>query len=441
MNYIFCLTDDKSQLSVATVSGVSRRTLLGAGAGAGLAVAAGAIGSTRATGAPASAAAAAAHESLLPPKRIGLQLYSVRDAIAAQGFDNVFGTLAAIGFRHVEFAGYTQDAPITIQELRALLDKHGLKAAGSHVSASNDAAMTQILDEAEILGIPQVGNSLVLPDGAPTVDGWKGAAETANRFGEMASKRGMSYYLHNHFQEWLPSADDSSKSGHDVFLAELDPRFTFLELDIFWAYVGASQRNNDFDPLRDYAIPHRDRYKLFHCKDGVYDTLPAGEITDFGEGKIDYQTFFTELFNAAPGEEKKHIYLWERDNASEHPRGSLAAARASYVNIRHGLVGELAETTDCVNTVRARLQAVRVRGRRVRATLHVREPVEVTARLVRDGATLAQAKTKLRRGIRSVSIRAPHSVATGPATLRLSLTDGAGKKKSIRRTVALRSAP
>src|SRR5689334_14666750 len=45
---------------------------------------------------------------LLPADRIGIQLYSVRDQIDAIGFARVFETLARIGYKQVEFAGYTQ---------------------------------------------------------------------------------------------------------------------------------------------------------------------------------------------------------------------------------------------------------------------------------------------------------------------------------------------
>ena len=442
---------------------LSRRALIGAGAG--LAASATVLGTRALTaeGAPTHAIGDGDVVSLLPEDLIGLQLYSVRDEISKIGFEKVFAALAGIGFRYVEFAGYTQGSSpeITLQELRALLDRYELKASGSHVTATDDASMTKILDDAEVLGIPQVGNSFVVPSGPPTVDGWKGAAATANHYGEMAARRGMSYYLHNHFQEWAPCVDDPSKCGHDVFLAELDPRFAFLELDIFWCYVGSAQNNGRFDPLKDYAIPHRDRYRLFHVKDGVYDDKPAGTITDVGEGKIDFQAFFTELFAQSPDEPGKHTYLWENDSAGNHPRGALAAAQASYANMRYALTkpappaDEDKESADCATPaaagatsancatpagLAAALNRIRFRrtktGRRVLALpLRLNSGAQVSAKLTRNGKTLAKASRKLGKGASTLNLSVPRTAAKGPARLTVSVTNGNGTAFTVRRTV------
>jgi sugar phosphate isomerase/epimerase len=155
----------------------------------------------------------------------------------------------------------------------------------------------------------------------------------------------MRFYLHNHFQEWALTADDPTRRGEDVLLAETDPSLVWFELDIYWAYVGQWQSGQvmQFDPLRDYAVPYRDRYLLFHVKDGRKDksggyTDALDDIVDAGEGNIDFQTFFTTLFNHGSDERDKHWYLWERDNASDHPRGPLAAAQVSYLYMRYGLL-------------------------------------------------------------------------------------------------------
>jgi sugar phosphate isomerase/epimerase len=404
---------------------------------------------------PRATAGDAGARSLLPPERIGLQLYSVRNAISSDGFDKVFGTLAEIGFKQVEFAGYTDNSSpaLTVKQLRGLLDKHGLKAAGSHVSATDDASMTKILDDAVVLGIPQVGNSLVLPSGAPTVDGWKGAAATANHYGELAAKRGMTYYLHNHFQEWAPCVDSPMQRGHDVLLAECDPRYVSLELDIFWCYVGAAQNNMAFDPLKDYAIPHRDRYKLFHVKDGVYDEKPAGTITDVGEGKIDFQMFFTELFKQSADEPSKHLYLWENDNGGDHPRGALASARTSYVNMRYALVAPAAAVTDpggtpdcpgpaatvAASVVRTTFRRTKAGRRVLRITLDVDEPITVAARLTRGGKTVARATRKLKKGIRTVNLGVPQAAPAGAVRLALTLTDTGGTTRTVQRALSLPS--
>ena len=329
---------------------LSRRGLIGGTAGlAAAAVVGGAVRSSAAATGARSAngvarAGAPAQGFLLPSERIGVQLYSVRDAVASLGFAKVLQALAEIGFAQVEFAGYTQGSSpeITVKQLRALLDANGLTAIGSHVSPTDDASMKQILDDAQVLGIPQVGISLVVPDAGPTVAGWQALARRYNHFGALAAARGIGFYLHNHFQEWLPTADDPGRRGEDILLAETDPALVAFELDVYWATVGASQSPGAFDPLRDYAIPHRDRYRLLHIKDGRPDTKgayaePTDDMVDVGQGVIDFHGFLTALFAGRPGEVDRHVYIWERDNASKHPAGPVAAARASYVFMRYGL--------------------------------------------------------------------------------------------------------
>ena len=319
---------------------LSRRGLIGAAAGLGATAALG----TR-TGTALGAAAAKTEGGILPSDRIGLQLYSVRDAVSSDGFAKVFEALAKIGFQKVEFAGYTQGTTpeITPAELRNLLRANGLTPVGSHVSPSSDDSMKQILDDAQTIGIPNVGISLELPNGLTTSD-WKALADQWNHYGEMAAARKVGFYLHNHFQEWALCPDSPTTRGIDVLLAETDPRYVFFELDIYWAYVGQWQSGQviTFDPLNDYAIPHRDRFKFFHVKDGAHDatggyTDALDDICDAGEGNIDFSNFFSRLFAQSKNEKTSHYYLWERDNASSHPRGPIASAQASYVNVRYAI--------------------------------------------------------------------------------------------------------
>ena len=128
---------------------LSRRGFLAgiAGVGAG-AVAAALLGPL------AGPAAGRARARLVPRNRIGLQLYTVRDMLAA----NPAGTLqqiAAIGYHNVEAAGL---AGLTAAQFRALTDANGLEIVGAHlniVDLRNNLDAT--LDTAETLGLEWVG--------------------------------------------------------------------------------------------------------------------------------------------------------------------------------------------------------------------------------------------------------------------------------------------
>nr|MDT0522779.1 sugar phosphate isomerase/epimerase [Streptomyces sp. DSM 41633] len=65
---------------------------------------------------------------VLPPGRLGIQLYSLRDKISTLGFAPVFAELEKYGYDEIELAGYTQGSagPITLAQLKRLAKDHGL---------------------------------------------------------------------------------------------------------------------------------------------------------------------------------------------------------------------------------------------------------------------------------------------------------------------------
>lgn len=108
----------------ATPTGrLSRRSLLAASAGAAAAIGAAGL-PVLATGTPALAnpgnASKLRVEPLIPARNRGIILYSVRDRITAApddsgvpyGFERVLARLAEIGYKEIEFAGYTQSTEI-----------------------------------------------------------------------------------------------------------------------------------------------------------------------------------------------------------------------------------------------------------------------------------------------------------------------------------------
>lgn len=342
---------------------ISRRGLLGAGAGLAsatlLAPAAAAAATHGSKPKPkpkakptCKPAAPTGPEPLLPSERIGLQLYSVRDKVAEIGFGRVFERVAAIGYQNVEFNGLTQGSTpeITPKQLRKELDANGLTGIGNLAIATSapppsQAQFEQMLDDAQTLGLGQIGVSFVVPP-SQTVSGWKTVAESFNHLGSLAAKRGLGFYVHNHYQEWAPLTDAPSKRGEDILLSETDPRHVFFEMDIYWAFVGRWNAGKplDFDPLRDYLIPHRARYLMLHVKDGLPDNQTGSnplaavdDITDDGEGHIDYVSFFSRLLHESPNQKQERWYIVERDNANSHPRGSLAASQISYLYLRYGI--------------------------------------------------------------------------------------------------------
>jgi sugar phosphate isomerase/epimerase len=339
-------------------SALNRRGFIGVAGGAAATALLGSIG------APGSASAADRRKSpLIPPGKLGIQLFTVRDKVSSLGFAAVFEELARDGYAEVEFAGYTQGSvgAITIAQIRQLLRDNGLKGIGSHVGYfSNDpnaytfaTKLTQVLDDAEALGLPYIGTASSPARYGNTVDAWKRACAEFNTFGAAAKARGMRFYQHNHSEEFGFATDQPSVRLYDVLRAETDPKLVDLEMDIFWAFVGQFRFSSRPDPANpsgpriptpfeplDYVLSAPNRYPLFHVKDGDSDpTIPDGfRMTDVGDGDIDYQRFIRAIQRCARGRHKgRHNYLVERDDAvspTANPAGSFSTAKRSLDYLR-----------------------------------------------------------------------------------------------------------
>ncbi|MEU1946633.1 sugar phosphate isomerase/epimerase [Streptomyces sp. NPDC020125] len=321
-----------------------RRRFLGVAAGATAATLVGTATATAAQTGTSARSDTSAHKGrggpLVPRGHLGIQLYTLRDQVQSIGFGQVFKELARYGYDQVEFAGYTQGTgDITLGQLKRLMRDHGLRGIGSHVGYYSDdpkaytfaTNLTQVLDDAEALGLPHVGTASGPWRYGSTVDGWKRCAEEFNTYGAAAKARGMKFYQHNHAEEFSFATDRPDVRLYDVLLAETDPELVHLEMDIYWAYVAqyrfgkkADGSPAPFEPL-DYVLRAPHRYPLFHVKDGEHDeTATDGyRMVDVGDGDIDYRRFLTAVGRTHGGQ--RHHWMVEHDQ----PTDSLTTARRS----------------------------------------------------------------------------------------------------------------
>jgi sugar phosphate isomerase/epimerase len=344
---------------------LTRRRIIAASAGAAAAL--GAVGlPVLQTGGPATAKGTWQVDPLIPQQNRGIILYSVRDRISAApddsgvpyGFERVLARLAEMGYKEIEFAGYTQHTSvlgrqITPAEIRKILDDNGLVANGTHTSI-NAASFQQQLDIAEELGMKNIGTGGD-PTGSAYQSDWDAAADLWNELGRQAKARGLRLYTHNHDAAYgflldsgpLDANGKPTRSSGirklEYFMGKTDPKHVFFELDIFWAYVArykhtkyvnssGRERTDLFDPILTVANRPK-RFPLFHAKDGTKNTaVPNGyDMIPFGKGDINFQQFFQTI-----GESDFHHANWEMDTAPggvANPGQSLDFANISYRNM------------------------------------------------------------------------------------------------------------
>jgi len=270
------------------------------------ALAAGMVGAAFAGRPPRAHAAVADRPAPSAPlERIGLQLYTVRRALAA----DVEGTIAAVaraGVTELEFAGYyDKDAAWW----RALLRQHGLSAPASHEALPpTDAGWSAIMDRANAMGHQLVIVPSVTADYRGSRASWQRLAERLNTGAAHARAAGLSFAYHNHDYEFTPI---DGTTGYEVLTANTDPSAVKLELDIYWAVKAGH------DPL---AIIARwpGRVVACHVKDA--GPPPDRVMTEVGAGTIDFKS----ILAAGRASGLAHWFI-EHDNPSD----PLASVRAS----------------------------------------------------------------------------------------------------------------
>jgi sugar phosphate isomerase/epimerase len=258
-------------------AGLSRRRFLGAAGAA----------SAAAMAAPQLGLAHGGHRGghgggrLVPRDRLGVQQWSVRDAITRLdrsvsgylggprfpedptdlgplvplpgGFAAVFRYLARVGYRGFEFFSFSQgpDAPITDAQIRAALDRAGLVAAGSHTGGLQqmvDPAYREAqIERARILGYRMIGTAgnPANPTTGLLAD-WQRYAEQANAVGAALRAVGIKYFFHPE-QDWFRLFSDPAHPELDRvhridwFTDHTDPRLVFFEPDTMHTLAGRAR--------------------------------------------------------------------------------------------------------------------------------------------------------------------------------------------------------
>ncbi|WP_030253506.1 sugar phosphate isomerase/epimerase family protein [Streptomyces violens] len=248
-------------------------------------------------GAPSAGAAG----RRIPTERIGFQLYTVRDMLAADP-EGTLAMVAEAGYAEIEPA-YTYGGR-TAAQFHRIAEANGLRVIGSHHAPDDfrGARAQQTFDNALALGQQYVGVSYM--DGPQTAEGYRAMAREMNRWGEAARSHGLRWYAHLHDNEFHTDPQ-SGRPLFDVWLAETDPDLVWFEMDLYWILRAG------VDPA-PYLRSYEKRFPMLHIKDGV---PREGVETDLGEGTVDFPGILAHL-RSLP----HHHYVIERDEQPDPVR-------------------------------------------------------------------------------------------------------------------------
>ena len=231
----------------------------------------------------------------------GIQMYSVRD-ITEKNMDGALKALAEMGYKFVEFAGFFG---IPADEIKAMLDKYGLKVSGTHTGWQEIAEHYE-----ETLAYHKaIGNTRIIVPGADLTTKAKLDAfiDMMNEFQPKLAAEGITLGYHNHDIEFMRMEDGS------LILELLYDNAPALqgEIDTFWVQAGGQ---NPADWVRKLS----GRMPLLHLKDyGIHERQRA--MFPIGSGNLDWKSIIAE--GEAAGVE---YFIVEQDVCLKDPFDSLA---------------------------------------------------------------------------------------------------------------------
>ncbi len=266
------------------------------------------------------------------PKRLGVQLYVLRDLLA-RDFDGTLIKVGALGILNVEFAGFYGR---TAKEVRTSLSNAGLTASGAHclLATMSDDEVGRMIDFCREVGMPYMIaavpsiKSATSPSSGKAASGnpfdhielqdWRWSAQRFNAIGARVRDAGMRFAYHNHNIEAQKYGDIVA---FDEMLRLTDPAVVGIEFDIGNFIAGGG---DPYPYLEKY--PHR--FELAHVKEWVTPFTPTvtssfPKYAPFGQGTTDWKKLLHALKKAGV----KEIFIEQDGTASGD---ELAAVRQAY---------------------------------------------------------------------------------------------------------------
>jgi len=233
------------------------------------------------------------------PIPIGLELYSVRDALK-QDLEGTVRAVAGLGYQCVEFyAPYFEWTEARAKGMRKLLDELGVRCYSTH----NDQKIFSAdnINRARDLNLVLGTKYLVLAYSEPkgNLDGWKAIAEQLNFAAERLEPAGLKPGYHNHQAEW--KAVDGTRPM-DV-LAKQTKASVMLQLDVGTCLEAGA------DPVA-WIHSNPGRIHSLHLKDWSSDPSKGYQVL-FGEGDAKWK----DIFVAAESVGGAEYYLLEQEGS------------------------------------------------------------------------------------------------------------------------------
>lgn len=260
-------------------------------------------------------------------KRIGLQLYTLRDELPK----DVKGTLekvAQAGYTEVELYGFSikdQFWGLSAQELKKLLDANGLRAVSGHYGLGTylfDGNTTELeaaikvakVLESEYITVPWLDETL-----RKSADDYIKIALLLNKAGKICKESGLKLAYHNHDFEFKKYGDTTA---YEILLKETDRDLVYFEMDLYWMTY------SKIDSIEMFK-QNQGRFTMWHVKD--MDKNNQALNAEIGSGRIDFKSIFAEAKRSG----MKHFFVEQETN---YKPNEIQSIKTSYEFIAKELI-------------------------------------------------------------------------------------------------------
>ena len=218
-------------------------------------------------------------------KAIGLQLYSLRDAMKV----DALGTLkqvADIGFTTLETANYADGKiyGMAPAEFKKVVKGLGMKMTSTHLGGPNYTKETakeamdwwkKAIEDHVAAGVTyMVKPSMPIPKTLGELQMW---CDYYNAIGELTAASKIKFGFHNHAREFEKIEGEIM---FDYMLKNTDPKKVFYEMDVYWVMRGGYN-------AVDYMDKYPDRFPVLHIK----DEKEIGE-----SGQLDFKAIYEKAY-------------------------------------------------------------------------------------------------------------------------------------------------
>lgn len=212
-------------------------------------------------------------------KKIGIQLYSVMDAMNKNPQKSI-ERLAAMGYNSAELVQWGGDPKVfgmPAEEFKKLCDANSMKIVSTHSSIQEDKNKEEEIMNRwrELFKIQKAcgGKYFVIPSYGVdyTVQGLQDMCNYFNKVGKIAQEYGLTLGYHNHSNEFQ-KLKDSDDVMWEYLVEHTDPQYVCFELDVYWCAKGGK------DPV-EYLKKYPKRIQLLHIKDDF--VIGEGTVVNF----------------------------------------------------------------------------------------------------------------------------------------------------------------